>query len=80
MTPRTDSGVGTSKSARSLLAPEEEFPMSLGELTVLELHVLHSRICRQLDHEYLTDPAGAHPATLDRHLELVAELDDRDTA
>ncbi|PLC10841.1 hypothetical protein AUQ48_16085 [Kocuria flava] len=76
----TPSGAGTLKSTSTLLAPEEEFPTALSELPVLEIHVLHSRVCRQLDHEYLTDPAGAHPVTLDRHHELVAELDDRDAA
>ena len=57
------------------LAPADSFPSALAEL--VELLVLHSRITRQLDHEYRTDPAGAHPVTLDRAQELVLELDTR---
>ena len=45
-----------------------------------DLQVLHSRITRQLDHDWLTDPVGPHPVTMDRGLELAAELDARDTA
>lgn len=57
-----------------VLSADEEFPGALEELTVVELHVLHSMICCQLDQEYLTSPAGAHPTTLDRRQDLVAEL------
>lgn len=60
------------------LAPADPFPTALAELELVELLVLHSRITRQLDHEYCTDPAGAHPVTLDRAEELVAELDTRE--
>jgi hypothetical protein len=45
-----------------------------------DLQVLHSRITRQLDHDYLTDPAGPHSCTMDRCRELQAALDARDTA
>ncbi|GAA2119333.1 hypothetical protein [Kocuria atrinae] len=43
-------------------------------MTVL---ALHGRVCRQLEREYLTDPDGADPATLDRVEELTEELDER---
>ncbi len=59
------------------LTPADPFPSILAELELVELLVLHSRITRQLDREYRTDPAGAHPVTLDRAQELVAELDTR---
>jgi hypothetical protein len=61
------------------LDPAAPFPAELGKLSLVELHVLHSRVCRQLDLEYLTDPAGPHPLTLDRHSDLVAELDTRES-
>lgn len=56
------------------LDPGEDFPAVLAELTLVELQVLHSRVCVQLDSEYLGVSGGAHPVTLDRHQELVAEL------
>lgn len=56
------------------LDPGEDFPAVLAELTLVELQVLHSRVCVQLDSEYLEVVGGAHPVTLDRHHELVAEL------
>lgn len=62
------------------LDPAAPFPADLSALSLVELQVLHSRACRQLDREYLTDPAGPHPVTLDRHCELVIELDRRDSA
>jgi hypothetical protein len=58
------------------LAPADAFPTALAELGLAELHVLHSRITRQLEHEHI-DPAGPHPVTLDRAQELVEELDTR---
>lgn len=60
------------------LGPAAAFPAELTELPLMELHLLHSRICRQLDREHLTDPAGPHPITLERHRELVVELDARE--
>lgn len=62
--------------ASTYLAPADPFPTTLAELELVELHVLHSRITRQLEREY-TDPAGPHPVTRDRTQELVAELDTR---
>ena len=64
----------------SRLGPEESFPEDLTGLGMTELQVLHSRITRQLDHEYLVDPAGPHFSTMDRCQELLTELDTRDTA
>ena len=72
------SSVPTTSGSR--LRPEEDFPEDLAGLGMADLQVLHSRICRQLDHDYLTDPAGPHSATMDRCQELLTELDTRDTA
>ncbi|MHC5560842.1 hypothetical protein [Kocuria sp. U4B] len=41
------------------------------------MQLLHSRLTRQLEHEHLS-PDGPHPVTLQRHRELVVELDYRD--
>ncbi|MEX5271275.1 hypothetical protein RCG67_17025 [Kocuria sp. CPCC 205292] len=62
------------------LGPDQEFPADLTGLALVELQVLHSRICHQLDHEYLTGPDGPHPVTLDRYRELSAQLDAREEA
>lgn len=59
------------------LGPDDPFPDELRELPVGDLQVLHSRICRQLDVEYLSDPGGRHPITLDRLQELELEFDSR---
>lgn len=59
---------------RTHVAPAEDFPDELAELTLTQLQVLHSRVRLQLDSEYLGSPDGAHPVTLDRHQDLVAEL------
>lgn len=56
--------------------PEAAYPDDLSRLSLVELHVWHSRTCRQL-HQDLAAPEGPHPVVLDRHLELVAELDAR---
>ena len=64
----------------SCLGPDEEFPAALAALSMDELQVLHSRICRQLDREYLSAPDGPHPCTSDRLQEVVHELDARDAA
>jgi hypothetical protein len=58
------------------LTPGDPFPSTLAELALVELLVLHSRITRQLEREYI-DPAGPHPVTLDRVQELADELDTR---
>lgn len=68
------------RTAGSRLGPEEDFPEDLTGLGMADLQVLHSRITRQLDHDYLTDPAGPHSATLDRCQELLSELNTRDAA
>lgn len=59
------------------LGPDEAFPADLAGLGLVELQVLHSRVCHQLDHEYLAGLDGPHPLTLDRCRELVAELEAR---
>jgi hypothetical protein len=61
----------------TFLTPADPFPPVLAELDLTELQVLHSRVCRQLEKEYLTAPDGSHPVTQDRCQELVAELDTR---
>ena len=61
------------------LDPTEDFPADLADLSLAELQVLHSKLCRQLDHETLTGPTGPHPITQDRHQQVVAELDTRAT-
>ena len=67
-------------SSSTHLDSAEAFPEDLTYLTVVELQVLHSRITRQLDHDYLTAPAGPHPCTLDRRQQLLEEFDTRDAA
>ena len=69
LAPATTGGTG--------LEATEEFPADVADLSLTELHVLHSKLCRQLDHETLTNPDGSHPLTQDRHQEVVAELDIR---
>lgn len=69
-----------SRSRRSCLGPEEGFPDELGALSTVELQVLHSRLCRQLDREYLRAPDGPHPCTADRLQDVLGELDARDHA
>ncbi|MFF0991406.1 hypothetical protein [Kocuria nitroreducens] len=71
---------GPDRSLRSCLGPDEAFPAELGALSMAELQVLHSRICRQLDREYLTAPDGPHPCTTDRLQDVLGELDARDHA
>ena len=57
--------------------PDDPFPEELLELPLEQLQILHSRICRQLEGEYLTDPQGAHPITQDRLHELQIEFTSR---
>ncbi|WP_344119666.1 hypothetical protein [Kocuria aegyptia] len=64
--------------SRTYLAPDAPFPVDLTELSLAELHVLHSKVGRQLEREYLAGAAGAHPVTLERHQELTVELDARE--
>ena len=69
--PRTGMDMAASSTR---LGPAEAFPVDLGSLTLVELQVLHSRACLQLEDEYLDSPDGPHPVTLDRHQELVEAL------
>ncbi|MFE7629514.1 hypothetical protein [Kocuria sp. NPDC057446] len=64
----------------SCLDPAQAFPGDLEGLSMSELQVLHSRICRQLDRDYLTGPGGPHPCTADRLQDVLDELDARDAA
>ena len=73
--PATPPGSTAAQGIR--LAPAEAFPTALTELNLTDLQVLHSRICCQLEHEYLTTSDGPHPVTLDRRNDLVAELSTR---
>ncbi|MGQ1795860.1 hypothetical protein ACT4S5_01790 [Kocuria oceani] len=57
------------------LSPVDAFPADLGSLALVELQILHSRVCLQLDAEHLDALEGTHPVTLDRHQELVDALD-----
>lgn len=66
------------QEAGTALSLDEELLAELAGLSLVELQVLHSRICHQLDHEYLTNPDGPHPGTLGRHRDLVAQLESRD--
>ena len=66
------------QEANTALSPDEELPGELAELSLVGLQALHSRLCHRLDHEYLTNPDGPHPLTLDRHRDLVAQLEARD--
>ncbi|MFF0991356.1 hypothetical protein [Kocuria nitroreducens] len=75
MTPHTPPSTGPAAMDSTCLGPSDLFPTDLAELSLVELQVLHSRISRQLDSEYLTDPAGPHPVTTDRHHEVVLALD-----
>lgn len=59
------------------LGPDDPFPEELLELPLEQLQILHSRICRQLELEYLTDPEGGHPITCDRLHELQIEFTSR---
>lgn len=59
------------------LDPDDPFPEELLELSLGDLQLLHSRICRQLELEYPTDPEGRHPITLDRLHELQIEFKSR---
>lgn len=65
--PATTGGTG--------LETAEDFPAYVAGLSLTQLQGLHSKLCRQLDHETLTHPAGPHPLTQDRYHEVVAELD-----
>ena len=66
--------IGLVAADPTCLDPADDFPTDLTSLPLIQLQPLHSRICRQLGHEYLTEPTGPHPVTLDRHRELIVEL------
>ena len=76
--PGTAPGPGQTPGSR--LGLTEDFPEEQTGLGMTELQVVHSRVIRQLDRGYLTDPTGPYSATTDRCQDLQAELDARDTA
>lgn len=63
--------------AATRLAPDDPFPDALVEQSLEQLQILHSRLCRQLELEYLAAPDGGHPITFDRLHELRIEFDAR---
>ncbi|OMH34859.1 hypothetical protein [Tersicoccus sp. Bi-70] len=63
-------------SASTYLRPTDPFP-DLTVLTLRDLQILHSRVARQREAEYLT-LEGPHPVTLDRLEELTRVLDSQD--
>ena len=58
-------------------AAETHPALTVASSALEQLQILHSRICRQLDLEYLTDPEGRHPITCDRLHELQIEFTSR---
>jgi hypothetical protein len=70
----------STRTPGSRLSPDEDFLQDLSVLGMADLQVLHPRITRQLDHDYLTDPAGPHCCTMDRCQDLLTELNARDAA
>lgn len=61
----------------SKLAPTDAFPDDLAVLDDTDVHILHSRLQRQLDYEYIY-AFEAHPETEFRLAEVLEELDHRD--
>lgn len=61
------------------LEPGEAFPLELSGMATDELHILNSRVSRQLDMEYISR-GGPHPETHGRFHELAEELDTRQSA
>ncbi|MEH0108454.1 hypothetical protein V6N00_01830 [Tersicoccus sp. MR15.9] len=59
------------------LCPTDEFP-GLENLPLTAVQALHSRVCRQVDREYLFSLDGPSVETLDRQQELAEELDRRE--
>ncbi|WP_188665973.1 hypothetical protein [Tersicoccus solisilvae] len=61
----------------TFLCPRDAFP-DLEALSLTAVQALHSRVCRQLDREYLMTLDGPSCETLDRQQELSEELDRRE--
>lgn len=76
-TARGDQTPGHRHHADTFLSPDESLP-ELDGLRLLEVQALHSRVCRQLDREYLECPDGPVTHVLDRWQELGEELDQRE--
>lgn len=65
-----------SDAAGTYLPPAEGFPLDLSTMATDELHILNSRVSRQMDMEYIYR-GGPHPETHGRFHELAEELDSR---
>ncbi|BBE24499.1 hypothetical protein MN0502_33820 (plasmid) [Arthrobacter sp. MN05-02] len=63
----------------SKLAPTDAFPDDLAVLNDTDLQVLHSRLQRQLDHEY-AHAFEADPETEFRLADVLEELDHRESS
>lgn len=61
----------------SRLSPTDSFPEDLPTLEDTDLQVLHSRVQRQLDYEYVHE-LEAHPETQFRITEIAEELERRE--
>jgi hypothetical protein len=61
----------------SKLAPTDAFPDDLAVLNDADIQILHSRLQRQVDHEY-THAFQTHPETEFRLAEVLEELDHRE--
>lgn len=59
------------------LTPSDPFPRDLSDLGHQDLQILHSRVQRQLDHEYVHE-FDAHPETQFRMADLEEELGHRE--
>lgn len=70
--------VSDHQDSRTRLTPQDAFPADLSTLPLVMLHVLDSKVRRQLDHELLCALQCPHPLTLDHHHELVTEIDARE--
>ncbi|WP_155852782.1 hypothetical protein [Arthrobacter sp. H14] len=68
-----------SDASGTYLEPGEAFPLDLSGMATDDLHILNSRVSRQLDMEYIYR-GGPHPETHGRFHELAEELDTRQTA
>lgn len=68
-----------SDASGTYLEPGEAFPLELSGMATDDLHILNSRVSRQLDMEYIYR-GGPHPETHGRFHELAEELDSRQAA
>lgn len=62
---------------KSRLSPADLFPEDLTALEPVELHLLHSRVLRQVDYEYAHD-VEVNPETEFRAADIAEEFERRD--